>query len=440
MPANVGTESGYSNIDKFTITSNYGPEEDFRSRNVELILYESIFDTTVRAKASFVDAGYNQSEMSAEDTEFSLTAGEKTEIVVTDSKDNKIEYTGDYHLRARKHQREHFSSPSNTYTNFFLDFYSKESMENHLLDKRATSKYEGLPHDHINTLLKDVLGTPKNIETDSTIIPYNFIGRSEKVFHHCIDLCTKGCPKNPGVLAGFLFYEVAKGTDCPGGYRYKSIDLLLEQKPKKKLIYNNTGKTPPGYDLNIINFYENVSVNAESEILSGATFKRQLRRWDPFLKSFVEDEFDGKSQNESNAAKSFYKIAADINLQDKVSRVSSKIWDAGTIPHGKNWDEQRSYSKDLKGLGNYHIDDLVRQSSDRLNQLLGTQITILIPMDLSLHVGDMIECDFPQVDAKKDKKMKNRSGNYIILDLSHRITPNTTYTSLHLSRDATINK
>lgn len=433
-------ESGYSNINKFEITSNYGPTEKFDSRCVELILYESIFDTTVRASANFVDAGYNQSEMTSQDKEFSSTAGEKTEIIVTDSYKNKLEYVGEYHLRARRNQREHFASPSNTYTVFSMDFFSKESMENHLVEKRATKKFEGLPHDHVKDLLTNFLGTKKNIDVDNTVIPYNFIGYSEKVFHHVINLCNKSCPKNPGVLAGFLFYEVAKGTNSPGGYKFKSIDLLLEQKPKKKYIYNNTVKKPEGYDGKIINLYENVSTNAESEILSGATFKRQLRRFDPSLKSFVEDDFDGKSQKGSNAAKNYYKIASDLNLQDKSTKISSKIWDVGSLPHGKIWDEQRIYSKDLKGLGNYNIDDLVRQAADRINQLLGTQITILIPMDLSLHVGDIIECDFPQIDPKKDKKMNNRSGNYIILDLAHRITPNTTYTSLHLSRDATINR
>lgn len=444
MSVKSGVESGNSNIERFTILSNYAPfgskPENFGPRCPELILYESLFDTTVRAKASFVDAGYNPSDMTAQDFEFSMVAGEKTEIVVKDSQGNKLEYTGNYHLRTRKNQREHFSSPSNTYTNFYMDFYSKESMENHLLEKRATKKYEGLPHDHVKDLLINFLGTKKNIEVDTTIIPYNFIGYSEKVFHHITNLCNKACAEKPGILAGFLFYEVAKGTGCTGGYRFKSIDLLLEQKPKQKFIYNNTEKVPPGYDSKILNFYENVSANAESEILSGATFKRQLRRFDPYLKEFVEDEFDGKDQKGSNTAKNYYKIAADLNLQDKVTRVSSAIWDGSSLPHGKTWPEQQPYSKELKGMGNYLIDDLVRQAADRVNQLLATQITILIPMDLTLHVGDIIECDFPQIDPKKDKKMKNRSGRYIILDLSHRITPKTTLTSLHLSRDATINK
>lgn len=442
MSTRATVEHRKSNIDTFKITSNYGPTENFGGKCPDLTIYESVFDSTVRAKAVFVDAGYNPSEMTSHDKVFNLTGGEKTEIVITDNYENRLEFTGDYHLRVRKHQREQYSSPSNTYITYYADFYSYESMDNHSLDTRACRKYEGLPHEHINTLLKDDLKTKKNVEVDNTIIPYNFLGGSEKVFHHCYMLCNKGCPKDPGVLAGYLFYEVSKGTGSSGGYRYKSIDLLFEQKPKKKYIFNNTEKTPPGYDGKIINFYENVSVNVDSEILSGATFKRELRRWEPYLKKFTEDEFDFKSQNQvsNNAGKEFHKIAADVNFQQKVTRVSSKFWDSSALPHGKVWEEQAKHSKKTDGLGNYKIDELVRQATNRFNQLLGIQITALIPMDLSLHAGDLIEIDFPQIDKNKNDSNKNRSGIYMILDLSHRITPSTVYTSLHLSKDSTVFK
>lgn len=433
-------EPGESNIEVFTITSNYGPTENFAPRCIELTLYESAFDSTVRARAKFVDAGYNPSDMTAHDTKFNLTGGEKTELVVRDSYDNKLEYTGDYHLRIRKHQREQYSSPSNTYINYYTEFYSKESMENHLVERRATKKYEGLPHDHITTLLKEDLKTPKSVETDTTIIPYNFLGYSEKVFHHCANLCNKGCAKDPGILAGFLFYEVAKGTASTGGYRYKSIDLLFERAVRRRFIFNNTTKLPWGYDAKILNFYENISANVDSEILSGSLFKRELRQWQPYLKIFDETEFDFKSQNQvsNNAGKEFYKIAADLNLQDKSTRFSTRHWDNSPLPHGKTWPEQQPHSKELLGLGNYDIEKLVRQSVDRFNQLLGIQITILIPMDLRLHVGDLVFCDFPEINKDKTEVNKNRSGIYMILDIGHRITPKATYTSLHLSRDSTI--
>lgn len=446
MSTRALTESTKSNIDVFKITSNYGGgiTENFGPKCSDLRIYESVFDSTVRVKAIFTDAGYNESGMTSHDELFNLTGGEKTEIVVTDNYEQKLEFTDDYHLRVRKHQREQYSTPSNTYVTYHADFYSCESLDNHDEEKRAYRKYEGFPHEEIMTLLKDDLKTPKEVEVDNTVISYNFSGGSSKVFHCCTNLCNKGCPKDPGVLAGYLFYEVAKGTGSTGGYRYKSIDLLFEQKPKKKYIFNNTGAigAPEGYDGNIINFYENVSVNVDSEVLSGATFQRSLRRWDPYLKKFVEDVFDHEQQNKvsNNAGEEFHKIAADKNFQKKTTRISSKISDGSAIPHGRTWAEQAKHSKKLDGLGNYQIDQLVRQATDRSNQLLGIQITALIPMDLSLHVGDLVEIDFPQVDQKKDEKNKNRSGIYMILDLAHRITPKTNYTSLHLSKDSTVYK
>lgn len=444
MSTRLTVEAGRAQIEKFEITSNYDAgTENYGPRCVELCVYESVFDSTVRASGQFVDAGYNKSNMSANDERFNMTAGEKTEIKIVDGRENYLEFTGDYQLRVRKQQREQFSTPSNTYVNFFADFYSKESMENHLVEKRATKKFEGFPDEHIQTLISDVLGSPKNIQVDPTIIPYNFLGYSEKVFHHTANLCNKGChEKYLGKTAGYLFYEVAKGTDSEGGYRYKSIDILFEQEPKRKYIFNNNVKKPDGYDDSILNYYENVSINADSELMSGATAQWKSITFQPYLKLTDENIFDYKDQEQvvNNAGKEFHKIASDLEIQTKATRKHTRVWDNSALPHGKNWAEQQPHSKELLGPGNYDIEKLIRQSHDRFNQLLGIQITILIPMDLTLHVGDLVQCDLPQVDSEKTEDSKNRSGIYMILDLCHRITPNTSYTSIHLSRDSTIYK
>jgi len=85
MSTRSTVENTKSNIDTFKITSNYGPTENFGGKCPDLTIYESVFDSTVRAKAVFVDAGYNPSEMTSHDKVFNLTGGEKTEIVITDN-------------------------------------------------------------------------------------------------------------------------------------------------------------------------------------------------------------------------------------------------------------------------------------------------------------------------------------------------------------------
>lgn len=436
-------ESGYSSIQKFDIFSNYSNKDtDFRARFHTLCLYESVFDSTVRASCQIVDTGHNELNTSSAEGDYNITAGEKSEIIIEDSYENKIEFIDDYHLRVREHTKEQFITPSNRTSTVYVDFYSKESMDNHLLSTRPAQKFDGMPSDHVRTLLTENLKTPKSIETDDTIVPYNFLGYGEKVFYHCFNLCNKAIPSiKVGVNAGFLFYEVMKGTDSTGGYKFKSIDLLFSQTPKKKYIYNNTEKLPNGYDGKIISYHETRSVNAERDILYGSTTKRLLQTFDPRLKSWTEKEFDPKTQNQYNAGKEFYKIAEDLKIQNEITRYSTRLYDLGTLPSGKNCEEQLKYANDIKGLGNYQIDDSIMQAESRLNQILGTQIQILIPMDLSLHVGDLVICDFPEISGKKDPEIsRNKSGTYIILDLCHKINLNTAYTSLNIARDSTVYK
>jgi hypothetical protein len=61
----------------------------------------------------------------------------------------------------------------------------------------------------------------------------------------------------------------------------------------------------------------------------------------------------------------------------------------------------------------------------------------MIPGDFSLHAGDMIECDFPDL-AKIENKQPNKQtkGKYMIASLCHRVTPNDCFTSLTLVRDS----
>ena len=63
---------------------------------------------------------------------------------------------------------------------------------------------------------------------------------------------------------------------------------------------------------------------------------------------------------------------------------------------------------------------------------------ITIPGDFSLHAGDAIYLDAPQLqtNTKNDKVDKQTGGNYIISDVCHYISPKLTLTKLNLVRDS----
>lgn len=437
------TSGNGANVNRFDITSNYtGDTLDFSGIFGEMCIYESAFDTTCRVTCDFFDSGHTDFNTAVTEGEYHITATEKVELNVNDTYENELDFTEDYHLRVRAHTRESQVGQSNNYSTFSADFYSWESIENNFVDKRPTQKFDGQPSDHIQTLLgKDWLNTPKPVEVDPTIIPYNFLGYSDKVFYHCVNLCNKGVYEKENILAGYLFFERAKGTGCPGGYYYKSIDKLFQQPAKKKYIYNNTELLPNGYDGKIINFKETRSVNAERDIDTASTLINELKTFDPRLKCFFKKEFNGTDQEIYNAGIEYYKFTPDIDWTRAIE-YNTKLYDIGTIPHGTNWDNQVNYANDIDGDGNYIIDNLISQASARLNQLLGTQIHAQIPMDLSLHVGELIEIDFPQIESSQISQdiSNNRSGIYMIIDICHTINRSYNYTVLNLCRDSTTYK
>lgn len=447
MGNNLAAQGGESNILKFEITSNYTNKTvDFKSGTVELFLYESLLDSTVRARAIFVDTGYGSggavTESDRNNGYFHKSSGEKTELVVVDGYGQKLSYVGDYHLRTKEQTRDCFGDAKTTNTVFITDFYSKESIDNHLVKNRVTKKYEGKPSDSVQTILKEVLKTPKKVQVFPTLNKFNFLGYQEKVFHKCTWLCKHSVPELPdakGKLAGYLFYEIADDGNGTGGYKFDSIDNLFKQNIKRKMILTNTNDLPPGYTTKILNHHEYTNIDLEKHLASGSLFQRELIAFEPFNKEYKSTEFNYKDQNLgwNNAGEEFYKLATDLNLQNEATRYSSRLFDTGVLPTGKTWESQQSEADKQ----NFEIEEVVRQASNRINQLFTTQLTVIIPMDFGLHVGDLVHCDFPEISSKKTRVVSdNKSGIYMIMDLAHRVSKSSNYTSLLLVRDSVYRK
>ncbi len=261
------------------------------------------------------------------------------------------------------------------------------------------------------------------------------------MFHVCTWLGKHTVPEFNnalGNLAGYLFYEITyDGTN--GGYRFKSIDKLFSQSPKRKLISNDTPLLPSGYDYKIIKHYETTSIDIEDHLKTGAMFSNRLYTFDPYNKEFNDTVFNYKDQElvVNNSGVEFYKLATDLNLQEKPTRFITRFWDTGVLPPGRTCAEQIKKSKTPV----FDINNVIRQSINRVNQLFTTQLNILVPMDLGIHVGDIIQCDFPEVTSDKTKRISDlKSGNYLIMDIAHRIHRSGSYSSLHLVRDTIYKK
>ena len=73
------------------------------------------------------------------------------------------------------------------------------------------------------------------------------------------------------------------------------------------------------------------------------------------------------------------------------------------------------------------------QAIVRYNLIFSQTVSITIPSNVTLKVGDVIKCNFLQANGGKDK---SRSGNYLIADISHQFGSGSAYSGLRLIRDS----
>jgi cytochrome c len=115
----------------------------------------------------------------------------------------------------------------------------------------------------------------------------------------------------------------------------------------------------------------------------------------------------------------------------------SFVVDTGAIPSGTTSQEQLvTWDKD-KTKPNFDIKDTMVQSIMRYNQLFTVKTEITIPGDFTIKAGDLVECSFPALSGDESKDINSETkGIYMVASVCHRITPNSSTTSLSLVRDS----
>jgi hypothetical protein len=439
----VNRQAQSSNITTFDIYSNYDNKSSISAFGniAELHLYESILDNTVRATAVFADTGNRVGEVgesALERNDVQLTAGEKTNLVVEDNYGQSLKFVDDYQLRIKEVRNiiEH-----NKKVVFTIDFYSKESIDNELVENRVVKRYDGKISDSVYKILKtDCIKTPKTVDIDLGLNNYNFLGGTEKPFdklHLLASRCVPEIESAKDILAGYFFYETADNGKGRGGFKFKSIDKLFQQKPVRKLIFNNTTSIPLGYDAKILEYSFDNTVDLQHQLQSGGLLATQLKTWNPYAQSYEKSDFNSAKQfKESNTGGLEQPIIGkDIDLQEKSTKIFVRPKPIGNLPSGRDVKQQLEKAKEV----NFDIDAILRQSTMRYNNLFTTKLSIAIPGDFGLSAGDLIHCDFPAVSVSDNQEISYRkSGLYMIVDLCHfiRSNPGQTFTRLNLVRES----
>jgi hypothetical protein len=429
----VSKSAESSFIEKLEIVSNKSSSKtvNIAGGTIRLMYYESILQDSIRATVTFVDAGNTIDNKTALDG-LPIVGQERIYVKFKDNNENSLKLT----LYVNKVTP---LTDDTTKSMVQLDLTSKEFIMNEKV--RLNTRFDGKISDHIRKILTDqnYLATEKEVDIDQTSNNYNFIGNNRKPYYAMNWLSKKAIPDIPnakGNTAGYFFYETSEG------FKFKSIDSLLSQEKKKSIVYNQTpdGRgedVPAGYDIKALEYQKDNRVDVQEKLKMGA-FSTRTILFDPFSCYYevITPNAKEKEKNLKLGGKELPVLNKEFDKSGKnkeFSRTTYMLLDKGTLPTGKT-NQQVEKSKEE----NFDPQNILNQAIMRYNQLFSAITTITIPGDFSLHAGDAVFIDAPelQTDTKNDSVNKNSGGLYIIADLCHYISPKETYTKLNLVRDS----
>lgn len=420
-------------ITKFEIYSNDGSKSiDIRSGINEFYYYESILENSIAARVILTDTGFafpSEGGTTNLYDELNLQGTEKVYLSFKDGNGFQVRFDTDSNaLYVNKINKIAENTLSTTLS---LELVTKEFLNNELLENKVVQRYDGKPSDIIVQILRNNLKTNKKIFTHTTSNKDVAVGNFSFPLQTCRELSARSVPDisgSKGKTAGYLFFE------SRDGFNFLSIDKMLDSKtlPYKSYIYTETTSIPPDYNgkiLRIDGYSENIDVQ---DAMRKGTYGQELVTLDPRNDELQKNQGIVKGDQKSTlAGKNF--PSYNSAFSGKTKRIFETLSKVTYNDKPKPEDQLKNSDQEY-----FDVKDVITQSSSRYNQLFTIQLSITIPFDGSLRVGDIILCDFPEISSKKTQPVSNKkSGIYMIADLCHYMTPRKgCYTKLNLVRDS----
>ena len=422
--------SGAGNIQDFTLNSAEGvtlnsaeskKSVDISALVVDYRYYESILSNAYTSSAIIVETGNGGDGKGILDS-LPVRGGESTKIIIEDNYGESISVP----LFVNKVRD---GIPGTQKDIYVIDFSSAEHFHNQ--ESRIVERYEGKISDHVESILKEKLKVTGELDVDDTSLEYNFHGNNRKPFYTCTWLASKAVPaEGVGNAAGFLFFQTRDGM------HFKSIDNLFGKgKPVKKFTYNNTGNPVAGKEGQIISY----TIESDTEVhknMNLGTYNNRTMFFDFYAMNYkvVDYNIEKQKGGTKNAAREADFTSKQFTQQP--TRMLELIHDIGVNPKGSGNDQLDNWKKDPENT-NFKAEDTLAQSMMRYNQLFTVKTNILIPGDFKIKAGDLIECDFPELeDGNPTNENKQTGGIYMVAHVCHKITQQECLTSLGLIRDS----
>ena len=402
-------------ITKCTLIPNEGSSLD---ENYDIVrggpiinYYESIDSPSISMTVTFIDIDQVISRKG-------VYGGEGIDLTV------KVGGFADFKITSKKHKLM-LNSVRNVITETnkqlaTLEFISTEAIINETA--RVNKKFTGNVTQTVEDLLeKDKKGikTKKEIKTDRAVNSYSFVGNLKRPFDTIHWLCpkTQSSDKN----FGFLFYENIDG------YNFRSIEKLLEEKPKATFTHTDKpydkDASPFAILQNNLGRSNDIAMNLRMGMYANKTIYIDIENGKKSITDFKVSELNLKKP-----------IKLLDGIEEHPSRLMLRINDFGVAQKGSKKEDVQPESE----LAVYQNKSYIRN-----NMLFSQVLQVAIPVNPDLRVGNLIKIRLPlkkgkgeeKTDSYGDESSNDISGSYLISELRHIIGGGKSETQLSLVRD-----
>lgn len=326
-------------------------------------------------------------------------------------------------------------TPDSTSEMITLHMVSREAITNET--SRCQKRYKGNIKNTVEDILKKTLLTDKykssNIE--QTANSYSFIGNYKKPFHILTWLCPKAMPmgsggasgKNAKGVGGFLFYENIDG------FNFRSIDSLVsptnseinssDLKKIKKYTYTQvTEDAKISNEFKILNYTFDKNIDLLKSLRVGMYANRTY--FADFYNHILQ-EYDYNLKNEiKNTLGSDSTLPVWDAISSSISRIMFRVSDSGVSSNEITQNSGRDVADMSKSYSRYNI-------------LFSQSLNMVVPCNITLKVGDIINAEFPKINRSDIKRSdEQQSGFYLIKEVRHHFEGGSCVTSLRLLRDS----
>ena len=384
---------------------------------VSVDYYESLYSPSVTANVMYMDAGGN-----LEDDKNKLTSV-KEALPITGLEDlffNITNETGELKFikkDAFKVSKAPVMTRESNRQAVLLSLVSPKMKQNN--DDPIFDKYKGKISDTVKKILKEKFKISKDkVDIEPTKNVYNFLGKGRGGLGLILDLCKRSVPVKGD--AGFFFYQTKSG------FKFKSINELLSQKPDFTLVYFGGLKqdnTEDGGNDNKIMMPPRFEKDQDvMKALKGGVYRSRNIFFDPRTFCYEEVTYDISKEGVKKTLGGAPPFADDVK---SFTKTFHHILDVGSLDSNPSTE----INNDPR--------DWQASSVMRYNLLHSQVVHIQIPCNLKLEAGNVVKMDIESTSANKEEGAKDeqQSGNYLILNLCHHFTDRRSITSLTLIRD-----